>query len=581
METTGMINNVRQRANVWLGSSFDEETRMEVKRLLDKDEKELVESFYRDLEFGTGGLRGIMGVGTNRMNIYTVGMATQGMSNYIKKQFSGKAEIKVVVGHDSRNNSRLFAETTAKIFTANGFRVFLFESLRPTPELSFAIRHLGAQSGVMITASHNPKEYNGYKVYWNDGGQVIAPHDRNIIDEVQKITSAEEILFKGNESMIEIIGKEIDEIYTDKIKGLSVNPEIIARQSDLRIVYTPIHGSGVTLVPMALKKMGFRNIHNIPEQDNTDGSFPTVKSPNPEEPAALALAIKKAQEIDADLVMATDPDADRVGIAVKDQEGKISLLNGNQTASLLIYYLLNAWSSKGKLKGSEYICKTIVTTDLLNKMADKFGVKHFDVLTGFKYIADIIKRNEGSLKFIGGGEESYGYLEGDFVRDKDAVMSCSLIAEVTAWAKDQGKSLFDILIDIYLEYGFYKESLISVVRKGKEGVEEIGRMMENYRRNPPVSLDGSRLVMISDYRSSMSYDQLSGNETMIGLPTSNVLQFFLDDGTKISIRPSGTEPKIKFYFSVNEKLGDVNEYRLTDRRLSEKIVRLQKEMELL
>ncbi len=398
METTGMINDVRQRARVWLGSSFDEETRTEVKRLLDKDEKELVESFYRDLEFGTGGLRGIMGVGTNRMNIYTVGMATQGMSNYIKKQFSGKAEIKVVVGHDSRNNSRLFAETTAKIFTANGFRVFLFESLRPTPELSFAIRHLGAQSGVMITASHNPKEYNGYKVYWNDGGQVIAPHDRNIIDEVQKITSPEEILFKGNESMIEIIGKEIDDIYTDKIKDLSVNPEIIARQSDLRIVYTPIHGSGVALVPMALKKMGFRNIHNIPEQDITDGNFPTVKSPNPEEPAAMELAIKKAREIDADLVMATDPDADRVGIAVKDQEGKISLLNGNQTASLLIYYLLNAWSSKGKLKGSEYICKTIVTTDLLNKMADKFGVKHFDVLTGFKYIADIIKRNEGSTE---------------------------------------------------------------------------------------------------------------------------------------------------------------------------------------
>ncbi len=581
MENTGMINDVRQRARAWLGSSFDEETRTEVKRLLDKDEKELVESFYRDLEFGTGGLRGIMGVGTNRMNIYTVGMATQGMSNYIKKQFSGKAGIKVVVGHDSRNNSRLFAETTAKIFTANGFRVFLFESLRPTPELSFAIRHLGAQSGVMITASHNPKEYNGYKVYWNDGGQVIAPHDRNIIDEVQKITSPEEILFKGNESMIEIIGKEIDDIYTDKIKGLSVNPEIIARQSDLRIVYTPIHGSGVTLVPMALKKMGFRNIHNIPEQDITDGNFPTVKSPNPEEPAALELAIKKAREIDADLVMATDPDADRVGIAVKDQEGKISLLNGNQTASLLIYYLLNAWSSKGKLKGSEYICKTIVTTDLLNKMADKFGVKHFDVLTGFKYIADIIKRNEGVLKFIGGGEESYGYLEGDFVRDKDAVMSCSLIAEVTAWAKDQGKSLFDILIDIYLEYGFYKESLISVIRKGKEGVEEIGRMMENYRRNPPVSLDGSRLVMISDYQSSMSYDQLSGNETMIGLPTSNVLQFFLEDGTKISIRPSGTEPKIKFYFSVNEKLGNRSEFGLTDRRLSEKIVRLQKEMELL
>ncbi len=581
METNDMINQVRDRAKSWLGANYDEETRKRVKYLLENDENEMIESFYRDLEFGTGGLRGIMGVGTNRMNIYTVGMATQGLSNYINKQFAGKTEIKVVVGHDSRNNSRLFAETTAKIFTANGFRVFLFDSLRPTPELSFAIRHLGAQSGVEITASHNPKEYNGYKVYWNDGGQIIAPHDRNIINEVLRIKSAADIRFDGNESKIEAIGHEIDEIYTDKIKELSLNPEIIEQQSDLKIVYTPIHGSGVMLVPMALKKMGFKNIFNIPEQDVTDGNFPTVKSPNPEEPAAMEMAVAKGRQIDADLVMATDPDADRVGVAVKNQNGQISLLNGNQTASLLVYYLLSAWADKNKLHGREFICKTIVTTDLLNKMADKFNVKHFDVLTGFKYIADIIKKHEGSLKFICGGEESYGYLAGDFVRDKDAVMSCSLIAEVTAWAKSQGKSLFDILLDIYLEFGFYKESLISVVRKGKEGVEEINRMMDNYRKNPPVSLGGSRLINISDYQSSMSYDQLSGNETMIDLPTSNVLQFFLEDGTKISIRPSGTEPKIKFYFSVNQQLGQASEFEKVDRVLSERIVKLQDELELL
>ncbi|HYW95327.1 MAG TPA: phospho-sugar mutase, partial [Bacteroidales bacterium] len=554
--------------------------RSKVKDMLENDEKELVESFYRDLEFGTGGLRGIMGAGTNRMNIYTVGMATQGLSNYIKKQYTRKDEVKVVVGHDSRNNSRLFAETAAKIFTANGFRVFLFDSLRPTPELSFAIRHLGAQSGVVVTASHNPKEYNGYKVYWNDGGQIIAPHDRNIIDEVKKITSPDEIKFDGDESRIEIIGREIDEAYTDRIKDISVNPKIIHDQADLKIVYTPIHGSGVKLVPMALKKIGFKNIINIPDQDITDGNFPTVKSPNPEEPAAMEMAITKAREIDADLVMATDPDADRVGIAVRNQEGKISLLNGNQTASLLVYYLLNAWSENDKLKGREFICKTIVTTDLLNKMADRFNVKHFDVLTGFKYIADKIKRNEGSLQFICGGEESYGYLAGDFVRDKDAVMSCSVIAEVTAWAKNQGKSLFDVLIDIYLEFGFYKESLISVVRKGKEGIEEINRMMDNFRKNPPLSLGGSRLVKVADYQSSMIYDQLTGNETMTGLPTSNVLQFFLEDGTKISVRPSGTEPKIKYYFSVNDTLDNRKDFNMVDRRLTERIVKLQEEMEL-
>ncbi len=581
MENNEILNQVKSRARAWLSSGFDQETRDRVKYLIENDEKELVEAFYRDLEFGTGGLRGIMGVGTNRMNKYTVGMATQGLSNYIKKQYGDKDEVKIVVGHDSRNNSRLFAETAAGIFSANGFRVFLFDDLRPTPELSFAIRHLGAQSGVVITASHNPKEYNGYKVYWNDGGQIITPHDRNIIDEVQKIKSPGEIRSETDESLIEPIGTEIDEAYTDQVQTLSMNPEVIQKQHDLKIVYTPIHGSGVKLVPLSLKKFGFSNVTHIPEQDITDGNFPTVESPNPEEPAAMQMAMKKAGEIEADLVMATDPDADRVGVAVRNLTGEIGLLNGNQTASLIVYYLLNARAAKNSLQGNEFICKTIVTTDLLNKIADDYHVKHFDVLTGFKYIADIIKKNEGSMKFICGGEESYGYLAGDFVRDKDAVISCSIVAEITAWAKEHGKSLFDILIDIYLKFGFYKESLISIVRKGKEGHEEINRMMENYRKNPPVALGGSRLVKLSDFRSGMIYDQLTGNETMTGLPTSNVLQFFLEDGTKISVRPSGTEPKIKYYFSVNTTLHSREEYASTDRALAEKIVALQKEMELI
>jgi phosphoglucomutase len=438
MESGDMLKLVKEKAMKWLGKEFDDTTRLQVQGLLEHDEKELIESFYKDLEFGTGGLRGIMGVGTNKMNIYTLGMATQGLANYLKREFSDLDEIKVAIAHDPRNNSRLFAKTTANIFSANGIKAYLFDDLRPTPELSFAIRHFGAQSGVVITASHNPKEYNGYKVYWDDGGQVIAPHDKNIIKEVQKIASVSQIKFEAAKDKIEIIGDEIDELYTNLVKDLSVNPEIISQHADMKIVYTPIHGTGVRLVPMALKKFGFTNIYNIPEQDISDGNFPTVKSPNPEEPAALEMALHKAREIDADLVMATDPDADRVGIAVKDQKGNLQLLNGNQVASLLIYYLINAWKAKGKLVGKEYICKTIVTTDLLNIIADKFQVKHFDVLTGFKYIADIIKKNEGNMKFIGGGEESYGYLAGEFVRDKDAVMSCALIAEVTAWAISQG-----------------------------------------------------------------------------------------------------------------------------------------------
>lgn len=575
-----MTDEIRKRAESWLAPGFDEKTRRKVKYLMENNENELVESFYKDLEFGTGGLRGIMGVGTNRMNIYTLGMATQGLANYLKKEFSDLQEIKAVIAYDSRNNSRLFAETTAKILSANNIKAILFDELKPTPELSFAIRHFGAQSGVMITASHNPKEYNGYKVYWDDGGQIISPHDKNIIREVQNIKSVEEINFDSVDSLIEIIGEEIDELYTDKIRELSVHPDIIQRNKNLRIVYTPIHGTGVKLVPMALKKVGFDTIYFIPEQDVADGNFPTVISPNPEEPAALKMALQKAGEVNADLVMGTDPDADRVAIAARDREDKISLLNGNQTAAILIHYLISAWSETGKLTGKEYICKTIVTTDLLNKIADSYDVKHFDVLTGFKYIADIIKRNEGKLKFIGGGEESFGYLAGEFVRDKDAVMSCALLAEVTAWAKDQGKSLFDLLIDIYLKYDFYLERLISVVKKGKEGEEEIRKMMEDFRLHPPAEINGSKVIRIHDYLESKTKDLENQKETKIDLPRSNVLQFLLDDGTRISIRPSGTEPKIKFYFSVNEKLDQREDYEKVKAMLENRIISIQKEMRL-
>jgi phosphoglucomutase len=579
MENTEMLKSVKEKAQQWLGPEFDAETRKSVQHMLENDEKELIESFYKDLEFGTGGLRGIMGAGTNRMNIYTVGMATQGLCNYIKKEFSHVKQLKVAIAHDCRNNSRLFAETTAEIFSANGFKAYLFEGLRPTPELSFAIRHLGCQTGVVITASHNPKEYNGYKAYWDDGGQIIEPHDTNIIKEVEKITSFSEVKFMGGEKP-EILGPEIDEIYTDNIKALSVNPEVIARQSDLKIVYTPIHGTGVKLVPLTLKKMGFKNIYNVPEQDVNDGNFPTVKSPNPEESAALAMAIEKAVKVDADLVLATDPDADRVGIAVKDSSGKMILMNGNQTATILIYYLISQWSAKGKIKGREYICKTIVTSDILNLIADDYKVKHFDVLTGFKYIADILKTYEGKLDFIGGGEESYGYLAGEFVRDKDAVMSCALIAEACAWAKDQGKSLFEILIDIYVKYGLFKESLVNVVRKGKEGAEEIQKMMDGYRSNPPKMINNCQVVMLHDYEERKSTDQLTGKVIPISLPKSNVLQFLLADGTKISVRPSGTEPKIKFYVSVNEKLKSREELSNVEKLLDERIDGIKRDMKL-
>lgn len=581
MTQKDLLIQVKENAKKWLTDIFDAETRERVQFLLDNDEKELIESFYTNLEFGTGGLRGIMGVGTNRMNVYTVAMATQGLCNYLKKEFNTLIEIKAVVGYDCRINSRLFAETTAGVFSANGIKVYLFDELRPTPEISFAIRHYGCQTGVMITASHNPKEYNGYKAYWDDGGQIIAPHDTNIITEVLKIKSPEEVNMVADKSRIIMIGDETDDIYLNRVGKLSLNPEINKRYHDLKIVYTPIHGTGYKLVPMALQRFGFTNIISVPEQNTPDGNFPTVKSPNPEEPAALELAMKKAMEIDADLVMATDPDGDRVGIAVKDQRGVLSLINGNQTASLLIYYLIKAWAANGKLKGKEYIVKTIVTTDLLNKIAAKHGVKYFDVLTGFKFIADIIKKQEGKLEYIGGGEESYGFLAGDFVRDKDAVSACALLAEVTAWAKDQNKSLFEVLIDIYLEYGLYKESLISVVRKGKEGIEEINKMMENYRNSPPESINHSRVIMIHDYKKGITFNRLSKSETKIDLPESDVLQFLLEDGTKISVRPSGTEPKIKFYFSVCENLKNKEDFEKVTNYLNERILSIQNELGLI
>ncbi len=578
MDSKDLLNEVKSKARKWLDGNYDAETKAEIRKMMQDDEEGLIDAFYKDLEFGTGGLRGIMGPGTNRMNIYTVGMATQGYSNYLKKEFSVLDQISVCIAHDPRNNSRKFAEAAAGIFSGNGFKVYLFDSLRPTPELSFAIRHFGAQGGIVITASHNPKEYNGFKAYWDDGGQVISPHDTNIIDEVNKIKSIDEIRFNGPEKNIEIIGKEIDDIYTDKIKELSLSPEIIEKFKDLKIVYTPIHGTGVKLVPMALKKFGFRNIINVPEQDINDGNFPTVVSPNPEEPAALKMALDKARVTNADLVMATDPDADRVGIAVKDLNGDFILLNGNQTGSILVYYLLTLWSEKGKLTGKEYVCKTIVTTELIADMAGKFNVELYNVLTGFKFIADLIRSHEGSKTFIGGGEESYGYLAGEFVRDKDAVMSCALIAEATAWAMNRGKSLYELLMDIYIEFGFYKESLTNVVKKGKSGAEEIQKMMDNLRDNPPLSLNHSDVIIRHDYLIQKTFNIKTGAEEVIRLPKSNVLQFILEDGSKISVRPSGTEPKIKFYFSVNKPLPSLEKYRETEKELESRIESIKKDL---
>jgi phosphoglucomutase len=573
------LDQIRSRARQWLSPEFNEETREEVTEMLEKDEKKLVDAFYQDLEFGTGGLRGIMGAGTNRMNIYTLGMATQGLSNYLIKTF-GDTGIRVAVAHDCRNNSRYFAETAADIFSANGFEVFLFEDLRPTPELSFAIRHYRCNSGVVITASHNPPEYNGYKAYWDDGGQVVPPHDKGVIDEVRKITSVSQIRFDSKKDKIKIIGKETDQLFLDEILKISINPEINRKHSETGIVFTPIHGTGGILVPDALRLYGFSNVHTVPEQDITDGNFPTVKSPNPEEPAALSMAIDKAKKIGAEIVMATDPDADRLGIALRNPQDEFILLNGNQTAVLLIHYILSQYKAKNKYKGNEYIIKTIVTTDLMDKIAESYNVKCYNVLTGFKYFAELIRELEGKEKYIGGGEESYGFLPGDYVRDKDAVASCALFAEMAAFAKENRKTLFDQLTDIYLEYGLYREKLINLVRKGAEGAGEIKAMMAGYRSNPPKVINNSPVVKMNDYSTLVSTNCLTGETGKIDLAKSDVVQFFLQDGSKISVRPSGTGPKIKFYFSVNAPLVSADRLEATEKMLDERISGIIADMKL-
>lgn len=572
---------VKERAEKWLSDSYDEETRKKVKQLIDNDTKELTESFYKDLEFGTGGLRGIMGVGTNRMNVYTVGMATQGLSNYLKKAFPDEP-IRVAVGHDSRNNSRLFAERVADIFAANGFKVYLFDSLRPTPELSFAIRHLHCHSGVVVTASHNPKEYNGYKAYWSDGAQVVAPHDRNIIAEVQKITSPDQVMiWKGDRSEnIEILDETFDQIYLEAVHGLSLSPDAVERYHDMKIVYTPLHGTGVILVPESLRKYGFTNILTVKEQNIPDGNFPTVESPNPEERSAMKMAIELAESEKAEVVLATDPDADRIGMALRDENGQYVLLNGNQTCSLLVYYIVKRWSELGRLRGKEYIVKTIVTTELVARIAESFGVRHFDCLTGFKYIATVMRNHEQTMQYICGGEESFGFLAEDFVRDKDAVSACSLAAEAAAWAKSQDMTLYELLKEMYVRYGFFREALVSVVRKGKEGQEEIAKMMSDYRSDPPRSLGGSPIVVIKDYLNGEALDLANGSKTPIDMERSNVLQFTTADSTVVSIRPSGTEPKIKFYFGVRAELNDTARFGEVQAELDGKIESIKKEMGL-
>lgn len=554
MEEETLLAFVTEKAQSWIKGNYDEATREEVQRMLDSEDKsKLIDAFYKDLEFGTGGLRGIMGAGSNRMNIYTVGSATQGLSNYLLKEFADLNEIKVVIGHDCRNNSRKFAEISADIFSANGIKVYLYEDLRPTPEISYAIRKLGCQSGIMITASHNPKEYNGYKAYWNDGAQVLGPHDKNIIAEVNRISSVDDIRFKGNNKLIEIIGKDMDKAFINEVRKLVLSPEAIERQHDIKMVYTPIHGTGITLVPDALKAIGFTHIIHVPEQDVISGDFPTVASPNPEEPAALDLAIKKAIATDAELVMATDPDGDRIGTAIRDNEGNFILVNGNQTMLLCLYYLMNRREELGLLTGREYVVKTIVTTELVKDIAKKKGIELFDCYTGFKWIAEIIRKNEGVKKYIGGGEESYGFLAGDFVRDKDSVSACALFAEIAAWAKDNGRTLYQLLEEIYLEYGYSKEVGISLVRKGKEGADEIEAMMKNFRANPMTSLGGSPVTLIKDFAKLEAVDYVRKEQIALEMPTtSNVIQYFTEEGTKLSIRPSGTEPKIKFYIEVRE-----------------------------
>src|SRR5690554_2195619 len=580
MNDETLLAQVIYKANTWLEGDYDAATKNEVQRMLDnEDKKELIDAFYKDLEFGTGGLRGIMGAGSNRMNKYTVGSATQGLSNYLLKEFDSLDEIKVVIGHDCRNNSRHFAEIAAGIFSANGIRVYLFEDLRPTPEVSFAIRKLGCQSGIMITASHNPKEYNGYKAYWNDGAQVLGPHDKNIIAEVNRISSVDDIRFEGNKRLIEIIGKDMDRAFIEEVKKLILSPEAIERHHDIKMVFTPIHGASITLVPDALKAVGFTNIIRVPEQDVISGDFPTVISPNPEEPAALDMAIKKAEETGAELVMATDPDGDRIGTAIRDDDGNFMLVNGNQTMLIYLYYLMTKRAELGLLTGKEYVVKTIVTTELVKDIATKNGIEIFDCYTGFKWIADIIRKNEGVKKYIGGGEESYGFLAGDFVRDKDAVSACTLFAEIAAWAKDRGKTMYQLLQDIYLEYGYSKEVGISLVRKGKEGADEIEAMMKNFRNNPMKSLGGSPVTFTKDFAKLEAVDYVHNEHIAIEMPTtSNVLQYFTEEGTKLSVRPSGTEPKIKFYIEVRGSVKSREDLTRTENEVNDRINDIRQEL---
>ncbi|MBP8944285.1 MAG: phospho-sugar mutase [Paludibacteraceae bacterium] len=577
MENDVLLKQVMEKAQRWLDGNYDEETKKEVRRMVSAEDKtELIEAFYKDLEFGTGGLRGIMGAGSNRMNIYTVGAATQGLSNYLKLQFPEIPQISVVIGYDCRNNSRRFAEVSANIFSANGIKVYLFDDLRPTPETSFAIRYLGCQSGIIITASHNPKEYNGYKAYWSDGAQLVPPHDENVIAEVNKITNIDDIKFTGNPDLIQIIGEEIDKVFIEAVKTISLSPEAIRRHKDLKIVYTPLHGTGIKLIPRALKEYGFENIIHIPEQDVVSGDFPTVISPNPEEPAAMEMAVKKAREVDADIAMASDPDADRVGIAIKNNKNEWILVNGNQTAILFIYYLIHRKKELGKLTGKDYVVKTIVTTEVIKNIAEKNGIECFDCYTGFKWIASVIRENEGKKNYIGGGEESYGFLPADFVRDKDAVSCCALMAEITAWAKDNGKTLFELLQDIYIEYGYSKEKGISIVKKGKTGADEIEQMMMNFRNHPPKEIAGSKVIIIKDFQILKMKNIITGEETDLKMPaTSNVLQYFTEDDTKISIRPSGTEPKIKFYIEVHGKINNRNDFDAAEAAANKKIEAVQ------
>lgn len=570
---------IQAKVDEWLNGGYDEDTKAAIREMMANDQEELINSFYKDLEFGTGGLRGVMGVGSNKMNKYTVGAATQGLANYLLQSFPNE-EIKVAIAHDSRNNSRFFAETTAGVFAANGIKVYLFEELRPTPELSFAIRHLGCKSGVVLTASHNPKEYNGYKAYWDDGGQVVPPHDKNVIDEVKKIKSVVDIKFEGNKELIEPIGEAVDNAYLDVLKSFSVSPEAIEAQKDLKILFTSIHGTGITLVPKVLAKYGFTNVSTVTAQDTPDGNFPTVVYPNPEEHEALSIGLKQAEEMGADILLGTDPDADRVGIAIKNHKGEYQLLNGNQTATLLFNYVLQARREKGLNKPNDFVAKTIVTTDLIIDFAKGNEVACFETLTGFKYIASLIKEKEGKMNFIVGGEESYGYLIGDKVRDKDAIASVAMICEMAAYAKNKGMSLFDMLIDVYMRYGFYKEGLISITKKGRTGAEEIAQMMADLRANPPKTIDGSDVVVMKDYHSSISKDLKIGKETAIDQPSSNVLQFLTADGNKVSARPSGTEPKIKFYFSVKAPLASKADFDKVSAELDAKIEAIIADMKL-